>query len=88
MEDENKSNELRSEKIKEEREWFVERYDDKFDRLFDRKRENLKTVKLGEYASANREQKDFLECYFLMHLQTIFYLMNHLMTEYADVKRE
>lgn len=34
----------------------------------------------------NRLQIDFLQCYFLMHLQTIFYLCNYLIVEYSTSK--
>lgn len=34
----------------------------------------------------NRLQIDFMECYFLMHLETIYYLSNHLVMEYYSSK--
>ncbi len=34
----------------------------------------------------NRLQIDYLQCFFLMHLQTIFYLSNYLIVEYSTSK--
>ena len=36
----------------------------------------------------NRVQKDFMECYFLMHLETIYYVTNYLVMEYYTPKIE
>jgi hypothetical protein len=70
---------------KKQKTWSIALLDRKFNELYIQKKSMLQNTRTG-YSNTERLVQDYLDCYYLMNLQTIGYLISWLLVEWANEK--
>lgn len=70
---------------KKQKSWSIAELDRKFNELYIQKKSMLQNTRTG-YVNNERLVQDYMDCYHLMNLQTIGYLISYLLGEWANQK--